>query len=65
MAAMEPPAEASGEAAGRQPLTCPWCGSTEVERTSAFGPSLMLEQYFCRACGSPFGRLRRRNQGEG
>ncbi|GBD12415.1 hypothetical protein HRbin24_00422 [bacterium HR24] len=44
-------------------MTCPWCGSNEVERAAPFGPQLMVEQYFCRRCGSPFGRIRQRGAG--
>ncbi len=65
MGAMEPPAEAPGEAAGKEPVTCPWCGSADVERESPFGPQLMVEQYFCRRCRSPFQRIRRRGEGKG
>jgi ring-1,2-phenylacetyl-CoA epoxidase subunit PaaD len=38
---------------------CPWCGSDDVERIGAFGAQLMSEQYLCRACRSPFERVRR------
>lgn len=33
---------------------CPFCGSTETQKQSDFGTSLMAMQYFCLACKSPF-----------
>ena len=58
MGAMEQSAEASGlkPEDGR---TCPWCGSRETERIGAWGPQLLTEQWFCRACRTPFERIRR------
>lgn len=55
---------AQGRAAGgsRDPsdgLRCPWCGADDVERIGAFGAQLMSEQYLCRACRSPFERVRK------
>jgi hypothetical protein len=41
-------------------VTCIWCESHDVERLGAFGPGLMTEQWFCRACHSPFEVVRRR-----
>ncbi len=40
-------------------LRCPWCGADDVERIGAFGAQLMSEQYLCRACRSPFERVRK------
>ena len=47
-------------------ITCPWCGSTRVERLGAFGPQLMGEPYLCLVCRSPFERIRKRgDRGQG
>jgi ring-1,2-phenylacetyl-CoA epoxidase subunit PaaD len=50
---MEPPATPPG-------VTCPWCGSAEVERVGEVGPTVMTSQWICRACRTPFERIRRR-----
>lgn len=42
----------------RRALTCPFCHSAEVEPLSRFGSQLMTEQYYCRACRTPFERVR-------
>jgi DNA-directed RNA polymerase subunit RPC12/RpoP len=50
-----------GEGGGDEtPLTCPWCGSARVERVAAFGSHLMVAQYLCLQCRSPFERIRKR-----
>lgn len=41
-------------------MTCGHCGSLDVERLSLYGPMHMGEQWWCRACASPFERVRRR-----
>jgi transposase-like protein len=41
-------------------VTCPWCGSAEVERVGEVGPTVMTSQWICRACRTPFERIRRR-----
>ena len=41
-------------------VTCPWCGSAEVEQLGEFGPGLMTEQWMCLACKSPFEWVRKR-----
>ncbi|MGH3443118.1 MAG: hypothetical protein ACRDUY_13980 [Nitriliruptorales bacterium] len=41
-------------------VECPWCGEAEVELIGGFGPMHMTEQWHCRACLSPFERVRRR-----
>jgi 1,2-phenylacetyl-CoA epoxidase catalytic subunit len=41
-------------------VTCVWCGSVDTERLGEFGPGVMTEQWFCRACKSPFERVRKR-----
>lgn len=45
-------------------MKCPWCGSTEVERVSEFGPQLMTAQYQCLGCRSPFEVIRKRGPDE-
>jgi ring-1,2-phenylacetyl-CoA epoxidase subunit PaaD len=39
--------------------TCPWCGSRDTERIGEWGPQLLTEQWRCRACRTPFERIRR------
>jgi ring-1,2-phenylacetyl-CoA epoxidase subunit PaaD len=34
--------------------TCPFCGSTDTEPESAFGPTLCRATHFCRNCRNPF-----------
>lgn len=43
---------------GREPA-CPWCGSPEAEKVSDYGPHLMVCQYICRGCNSPFEVIKR------
>ena len=46
---------------GRVPLpvvSCPHCGSTDVEVEAAFGSQLMTSQYWCRGCRTVFERLK-------
>lgn len=38
----------------RRRLTCPHCGSTEVELTSEFGATACKALYRCTACAEPF-----------
>jgi ring-1,2-phenylacetyl-CoA epoxidase subunit PaaD len=38
----------------RRALTCPRCGSAEVELTSEFGPTACTALYRCTACLEPF-----------
>lgn len=33
---------------------CPFCGSTETDAESAFGPTPCRAVYYCRACRNPF-----------
>lgn len=42
---------------------CPFCGSAEVELFSLFGSQLLTEQWYCRACRTPFERLHDRDAG--
>ncbi|HSK89952.1 MAG TPA: hypothetical protein VK875_01435 [Euzebyales bacterium] len=41
-------------------MTCPWCGTADVEQIAAYGSLLMTAQWFCNACRSPFERVRHR-----
>ncbi len=40
------------------PAACPFCGSRDTELLSPFGSQLSTAQYLCRACHSPFERIR-------
>ncbi|HEY7834663.1 MAG TPA: hypothetical protein VIG30_13895 [Ktedonobacterales bacterium] len=33
---------------------CPFCGAADAELLSLFGSQLLTEQYYCRACHTPF-----------
>lgn len=35
-------------------VPCPFCGSTETQMESAWGPTPCRTQHFCRACRNPF-----------
>jgi ring-1,2-phenylacetyl-CoA epoxidase subunit PaaD len=48
------------EGGDETPLACPWCGSAHVEKVAAFGSHLMVAQYLCLQCRSPFERIRKR-----
>jgi transposase-like protein len=61
MGAMEPPATPPEPPTGGD-VTCPWCGSGEVELVGAVGPMTMTSQWICTACHSPFERIRRRGR---
>lgn len=39
-------------------LRCPFCQSADVELLSLFGSQLLTDQYYCRACHTPFEHLR-------
>lgn len=39
-------------------VSCPFCGSAEVELLALFGSQLLTDQYYCRACHTPFEHLR-------
>jgi transposase-like protein len=57
---MEPVAASPGEDDGLdRRLSCPWCDSDEVEKVSEYGPHLMVYQYICRSCHSPFEVIKR------
>ena len=38
--------------------TCPFCGADDAEMLSLFGSQLLTEQYYCRACHTPFERVK-------
>jgi hypothetical protein len=59
MGSMEPAPATPGD---DDSLTCPWCGSTDVEQIAPYGSLLMTSQWFCAACGSPFERVRHRGE---
>lgn len=37
---------------------CPFCGSSDTELLSLFGSQLLTEQYYCRACHTPFEHIK-------
>ncbi|MCC7359500.1 MAG: phenylacetate-CoA oxygenase subunit PaaJ [Anaerolineales bacterium] len=37
-----------------EPAVCPYCGSTQTDLRSAFGPTLCRAIYYCRACRQGF-----------
>jgi hypothetical protein len=39
-------------------IGCPFCGSIDTELFSLFGQQLLTVQYYCRACRTPFERVR-------
>jgi transposase-like protein len=49
----------AGEPADEQRVLCPWCGSSDVEKVSEFGPHLMVHSFICRQCKSPFEVIKR------
>ena len=58
MEAMEQPA-APAQVTPDDGRGCPWCGSRDTERIGEWGPQLLTEQWMCRACHTPFERIRR------
>lgn len=59
---MEPSSEAFEdvvEESGERVVACPWCESREIEMVAEFGPHLMVSQFICRSCHSPFEVIRR------
>lgn len=59
---LTPPGEAAGSGPVVIPLgslgppaaRCPFCGSEDTVRESAFGPTLCRSTHFCNACRNPF-----------
>jgi hypothetical protein len=39
-------------------VACPFCHSTDTELFSLFGQQLLTVQYYCRACRTPFERIK-------
>lgn len=39
-------------------MSCPHCGSTDVEVEAPFGSQLMTTQYWCRGCRTVFEHLK-------
>ncbi|MBF6589297.1 MAG: hypothetical protein IVW57_02050 [Ktedonobacterales bacterium] len=39
-------------------VACPFCRSPDVEPMALFGSHLMTEHYYCRACRTPFERVK-------
>jgi ring-1,2-phenylacetyl-CoA epoxidase subunit PaaD len=39
---------------GAESKECPFCGSRETVRESAFGPTLCRSTHYCRSCRNPF-----------
>ena len=48
----------SAAASGQEEVACPFCGSADVELLALFGSQLLTDQYYCRACRTPFEHLR-------
>ena len=48
----------SAAASGQEEVTCPFCGSADVELLALFGSQLLTDQYYCRVCRTPFEHLR-------
>lgn len=42
----------------QEEVACPFCGSADVELLALFGSQLLTDQYYCRACHTPFEHLR-------
>lgn len=66
MGEVEPATETPGKIVEGEPVSeeerefaCPWCESKDVEMVAEFGPHLMVSQYICRECHSPFEVIRR------
>lgn len=43
---------------GALAILCPFCHSQDVELLSLFGSQLLTDQYYCRACHTPFEHVR-------
>ena len=59
MERMESATTPPGEADGEKRVICPWCDSDNVERVAAWGSHLMVSQYMCLDCHSPFELIRK------
>ncbi|SFS90616.1 PaaD-like zinc ribbon domain-containing protein [Halostagnicola kamekurae] len=39
-------------------VLCPFCGSEDTERESAFGSEISKTQYYCNGCNTMFERIK-------
>jgi ring-1,2-phenylacetyl-CoA epoxidase subunit PaaD len=39
-------------------VRCPFCGAQDAEPLALFGSQLLTEQWYCRACRTPFERVK-------
>lgn len=53
------PTAAQATEAEEERVRCPWCDSRNVERVSEYGSHLMVSQYICLECRSPFELIKR------
>lgn len=44
-----------------EPVSCPFCASSDVELFSLFGQQLLTVQYYCNGCRTPFERIKGRD----
>lgn len=42
----------------QDPVTCPFCGSTQTRSISRFGRTLCQQLYYCENCSQPFDRFK-------
>ncbi len=40
-------------------ISCPFCGSEDVELSSLFGSQLLTTEYYCRGCRTVFEQVKR------
>lgn len=52
------PAEREVQSGAEKDVICLYCDSADVEMIGLFGAFHLASQYYCRACHSPFGRVR-------
>ena len=62
MGELDPAAAAAGadDFADAERVTCPWCGSQDVEQLAMYGSIMMTDQQRCRTCLNFFGRVLKR-----
>lgn len=53
-----PTGAADDSGGGPTDVACPFCGSGDVVREMAFGQEISKSQYYCRACETPFERIK-------
>ncbi len=46
-------------------VACPFCRSQDVELVSLFGGQLSTDQYYCRACHTPFEHIKHESENGG